>query len=258
MSGPQSPGPRAGFWRRASAAFIDMLIVAVPIQILVVPLFLLTNGAVQFHGGITYKNCANPVQISELPPGLNPPPPENSNFAFICRTSFFGWPTAQSLTVERRTKEGNVTKTIWRAYPLGADGKPRSAWSLDGWALVLLFAYLILSENRFGRTIGKKLIGIRVVDLLHPERTGVPLGKVIARHALIWAGIFPMLIAFFVSYAANGGNIEAMARGNVFTWVTLAAIFFVGWTLWIVVQVARKHDPVYDVVAGTAVLKQTA
>ena len=258
MSGPQSPGPRAGFWRRAIAALIDGLIVAVPIQILVVPLFLLTNGAVQFHGGVTYKNCANPVQISELPSGLTPPPPENSNFAFICRTYFFGLPTAQSLTVERRTKEGNVTRTVWRAYPLGVDGKPRSAWSLDGWALILLFAYLIFLENRFGRTIGKRLLGIRVVDLLHPERTGVPLGKVIVRHALIWAGLSFMLIAYFVSYVANGGNAEAMARGNIFTWVALGAVFFIAWALWIVVQVARKHDPVYDAIAGTAVLKQAA
>lgn len=256
MTDLQSSEPRAGFWRRLAAALIDGLIVGVPLQILVVPLYLLTNGAVQFHGGVTYKDCSQNVQISQLPPGLDPAPPENSNYAVICRTSLFGLTTAQNLTVARKTKTGNTTTSVSQSYLLGPDGKPTRGWSLDSAALLVLIAYLFLSETYFGRTGGKRLLGIRVVDLKNPEKIRVPLRKVALRYFLMWAGVWPMFIALFVPYLANGGDIEATSRGSVFIWLALSGIFCAIWCLWIFVQIVCKRDPIYDRIAGTAVLKR--
>jgi uncharacterized RDD family membrane protein YckC len=246
------PRPRAGFWRRTMALVIDTIVVSLPIQILVVLLFALSNGAVQTTSGIAFNNC---LVTAELPQGLNPPPPAGSNRAVICRTSFFGLETARRLIVSRVTKEGIVTKTFSRTYALDAQGKPTSAISLDGVVVLALFIYLITLEYRSGATWGKRLLAIRVADIGEPARVGIPLRKAVVRNLLIWAWAVPLLAVLLVFLIVSHGDWESLMEGSFFVWFSFAAILAVACLVWIIVQAARKLDPIYDKIAGTAVLR---
>jgi uncharacterized RDD family membrane protein YckC len=239
----------AGFWRRLAAAIIDAMIIAVPIQILVVFLFSLTNGAIQFHNGITYKDCSHKIEITQLPHDLQPLPPQNPTSAFVCRTTLFGLTTAETLTVARVTKNGNVTHSETASYALGKDGLPRVAISLDGWAALLIFIYLVASETVFGKTLGKRFLGIRVVDHNAPTAVGIPIKKAISRHLLIWAGALPMLFVILVF------NPRSEINESIFPWLAVTGFVFMIWAVWNVVLAARKHDPIYDRVSRTSVIR---
>ena len=246
--------PRAGFWRRLVALIIDAIIVSLPIQILVVVLFALTNGAVQTTSGLAVSHCLT-IPVTELPQGLDPPPPAGANRAVTCSSSFFGLETARSLTVSRVTKEGAVTKTFSRSYALDAQGNPRSAISLDVVAFVALFIYLIALEHRLGATWGKRLLGIRVAEIESPERVGIPLRKAVFRNLLIWAWAIPLLAVLLVSLIVSHGDMELLLEGNFFIWFAVAAVLALAGCLWVLIQIVRKLDPIYDKIAGTAVLR---
>jgi uncharacterized RDD family membrane protein YckC len=247
--------PRAGFWRRSVAFIIDGIIVSVPIQILVVVLFALTNGAVQTTSGIAFSNCLKTPQLTELPQGLDPPPPAGANHAVICSTSLFGLETARRLTVSRVTKEGVVTKTFSRTYALDAQGKPRNAISFDVVVFLALFIYLITMEYRLGATWGKRLVGIRVANIERPERVGIPLRKAVFRNLLIWAWAGPLLVVLLVYLIVSHGDVELLMDGNFFIWFAVAAVLALAWCLWVLIQIVRKLDPIYDKIAGTAILR---
>jgi uncharacterized RDD family membrane protein YckC len=249
------PRPRAGFWRRLIAFIIDGIIVSLPIQILVVVLFALTNGAVQTTSGIAFSNCLKTPQLSELPQGLDPPPPTGSNRAVICSTSLFGLETARRLTVSRVTKDGVVTKTFSRTYALDAQGNPRNVISLDSVVFLALFIYLIAMEHRLGATWGKRLLGIRVADIDRPERVGIPLRKAVFRNLLIWACAVPLLVVLLISMIVSHGDLELLMEGSFFIWFAIAAVLALVGCLLVLVQIVRKLDPIYDKIAGTAVLR---
>ena len=100
--------PRAGFWRRWLATAIDSIIVIFPFQILAAILFAMTAGMVQMDSGfVTF--CAD---TQTIPQSLDPPPPHDSNFARVCRVSFFGATTGAVLTVGRVTQAGSTTTAV--------------------------------------------------------------------------------------------------------------------------------------------------
>jgi hypothetical protein len=112
--------PRAGFWRRWLATLIDSVVVMFPFQILAAVLFAMTAGTVQMDSGF-YRYCA---AANTVPQSLDPPPPHDSNFARVCRISFFGAPTGAILTVGRVTRDGSATTTVSQGYMLDKDGTP--------------------------------------------------------------------------------------------------------------------------------------
>jgi hypothetical protein len=64
-----------------------------------------------------------------------------------------------------------------------------------------------------------------------------------------------LLAVLLVSLIVSHGDWESLMEGSFFVWFSLAAILAVAWLVWIIVQVARKLDPIYDKIAGTAVLR---
>jgi uncharacterized RDD family membrane protein YckC len=259
---------RAGFWRRYVAFLIDVFIVQLLAAILVgIPvgvLFAASNGAIQFgptertlggvsifeagwelkFAGINLIHCAN-VDLAQLPEGLDPAPPAQATFAVDCRNFAFGFlETARGLTVGRISKEGTTTSTSARSYALGADGKPRKAVSLDWLPPLLFFIYLVALQCRFGATLGMRPLHTRVVDLEAPGRGGIPLRKAVIRNLLLWAGV----VAFYENW-------EEMFSDSFLPWLFAADLLIAAYVLWVLVDVVRKRDPIYDRIAGTAVLR---
>jgi uncharacterized RDD family membrane protein YckC len=222
--------PRAGFYRRCAAALIDAIVVSAAIQLLAVVLFVTTHGAVQMSGGFQLYNCAHKVAIADLPKGLVPAPPEQADAAKICRISFFGLETARQLTVSR-TAKGDTAEAS-RTYMLDGDDRPKAGISLDWLLFPAFLLYLVALERRFGTTVGKRLSGLRVVDTEAPEGGNIPWRKAMIRNVLIWGWLLAS---------------EA--------WLPGAGLLGIAWILWILIQGDRKIDPVYDRIAGTAVLR---
>jgi uncharacterized RDD family membrane protein YckC len=246
--------PRAGFWRRAAAFVIDALLIAVPFQILVAVVYPLTNGAIQVSSGIVINSCG-PVNITKLPTDLPLPPPVGANYAHVCRTSLFGWETARWLAVGRVTKEGIVTKKIEHTYRMGPDNKLRNAYAVDWIVMLAMFIYLVTLEHRAGVTVGKRQLGLQVVDANDPDRAGVPLRNAVARNLLMWIGVVPALVVLVGAFLSKGADADAIFTDTFFFWFSVAGLFGLMIVAWMAVDMARKRDPLYDAMARTAVIR---
>ena len=255
---PNAPASRAraGFWRRAFALFIDAMLISVPIQIAVAALYPVTNGRLQISSGIIYNDCRTNVALATLPPALNPPPLAGANRAFICRSSFFGWETARWLTIARVTHEGAITKTISIHYRLDRDNNLTNPHAIDWLAWLASFIYLVALKCGIGTTIGKMLLGLRVIDARQPDHIGIPLAKAILRNLLLWMGVYPMLIVLLGALLLGSGNVGSLMNNGYFTWLMASGLVALAVYVWIVIDVARKRDPIYDVIARTAVVRR--
>jgi uncharacterized RDD family membrane protein YckC len=243
---------RGGFWRRWTATLIDWIVVAVPFQVLAVVLFAMTSGMVQMHGGLFFNNCD---VAKTIPKSLSPPPPHDSNFARVCRVSLFGATTGVTLTVGRATREGSATKTVTQGYMLDQAGNPIDSFSLD-WIVVFSFlVYLVWMIWKTGRTVGARILRIKIIDVADTGSSEVPILKVITRHLAMIIGFVPALALFSYQRAMSDGSADAMFTDRFFRWFIYADIVALIWSVLLIIQVARKRDPVYDRLAGTAVVR---
>ncbi len=243
--------PRAGFWRRLLSLTIDFVVVFLPFQILAAVLFATAGGTVQMYGGVFSTAC----EVGKtIPQSLDPPPPHDSNFVRVCRTSLFGATTGVVLTVGRFTREGTTTTTVSQGYMLDKNGTPIKGTSLDGIAELALLAYLVAMIWKTGRTLGARVVGIGVVDAGNPSRPGVPLYKSILRYPAMFIGAVPAFAILSQRYVVAGGNADTMFSPDFFRWFAVAAIVGVIWEIVLIIQIARKTDPIYDRLAGTAVV----
>ena len=225
-------GRRAGFWRRIGAFLCDAIIITVPLLFVFAGIYAISHGTVQ--GSAIFSRCQDARQMSQLLEGLNPPPPAGSNFAQLCVGSNFGLEAGRWLVVGRVTKEGIVTKTISRSYGVDAESRITKVTRLDGLPFLVLFVYLVTLEWRFGATLGKRLLRIRVFDAAHPV---------------------PMLVVILVHLIVYRDDLEALFSTNFFIWFAAAGILGQVWNLWVFVDIVRKRDPIYDKIAGTAALR---
>jgi uncharacterized RDD family membrane protein YckC len=262
MTSDQPVGVRAGFWRRWLALWIDGIIISLPFQVVVAILFAATSGRIQQVGGLTYTNCSIRQTV---PDGLAPPPPAGSNFARECNVYFFGAQTARTLEVGRVTKEGAVTETVSRHYMLDRHGRmldrhgrPIDDVSADWIVMMAFIAYLFAMEARTGASLGDRAMRIRVVDAAVPAAPSVPLRKIVTRYLAASVGFLPMLavaLAYLSLAYLYGADLEEIPASNIFTWLGITGAAAFGWVIFLTVQIIRKRDPLYDRIAGTAVVR---
>jgi hypothetical protein len=245
---------RAGFWRRLFSILIDLVVVVVPFQIVVAVLFAATSGHVQMTSGIAFQTCSKPTGQYGT---LVPPPPPGSNFAQDCSVYFFGAQTARVLVVGRVTQDGATRNVVSRGYSLDRDGHPVDAVSVDWIAMLTLLVYWLLMETGTGATLGQRVTRSRVIDVLAPHARGVSLRKIFVRYLMMGAAATPMLAVLIVYAVRFGPDIVAMAQGDFFTWFLVAGMLTLVWVCYVFVQVGRRRDPIYDRVAGTAVVRGT-
>jgi uncharacterized RDD family membrane protein YckC len=243
---------RAGFWRRGIAMAIDGIIVALPFQIIAAILFVATSGYVQQSGGVTYTSCATSQVVPE---GLVPPPPTDSNFSRECHVYFFGAETARRLQVGRVTKVGLNTTSVWQGYMLDRNGHPVDGVSIDWIVMAAFIAYLFAMETRKGASLGDRWMRIRVIDAAAPGASGVPLRKIVVRYLATLIGFAPMFALLLVYFTWYESDLDAIAASGFFTWLKLAGVIAFAWFIIICYQVVRKRDPLYDRIAGTAVVR---
>jgi hypothetical protein len=255
---------RASVFRRSLSVALDLIVIAVPLQIIVAVLFVMTSGHLQLSQGIILTRCAS---TDRVPDNLSPPPPADVNSAKDCRVTFFGAQVARTLTVSHANKPIVKTATSSLAVSLGADlintlvgepdldtvaasymldreGKPIDGVALDWLAYVALFGYLLLIESRTGRSIGDRVMGIAVIDTATEAvaQRRIPLAKTTVRYVALTFGLIPF---------ADIGAAHGLER-----WGGYAEFVAMIWYLVILVQVLRRRDPPHDLIAGTAVVEE--
>ncbi len=243
--------PRAGFWRRLLSSVIDLVIVGAPFQIIVAVLFAMTGGSIQMtSNGLITQTCEHRTSV---PAGLTPPPPRNPNFANDCRFSFFGAPTGRVLIVGRAERDGGVTRSVFRSYMLNAAGEPIQGVSIDSYVVLVLVAYVVALTARRGQTLGARVMRIRVVDLANSESPRVPIRRILIRYAAMLIGFIPAVLVLLVG-ASAGDDVATTKNGISTNQIIYAVLSAAAWIIVLVVQMALKRDPVYDWLAGTAVI----
>jgi hypothetical protein len=291
MTSNPSIGLRAGFWRRLFAISIDSIIVSVLFQVIAAALFAVTSGEIQTHGDVAYTTC---VKLEKVPEGLAPPPPADVNVARRCDVYFLGLQTGRILQLGHVAKEGALARA--QTYMLDREGRAIDAISLDWVAAPLLILYLILMETRAGATFGGRAMAIRVVDVMQPASPAVALHKIVLRYLAMLIGFLPLLVILIVdlgiygspddlreflaslsaweTFMSDGASWRIQWRpylldlperllGPTTSWpgddewpCAVAVILANLWMIFLAVQVALKRDPVYDRLAGTAVLRE--
>jgi len=231
---------RGGFWRRLGALFVDALIIAVGLQLLGIPAYEMSGGRVQ--SDILSHTISH--NLSAVPAAVKIPSESEPNYIYECVGSWFGFPTAQWITViyQPQPQAAADTEAI---VLVDADGQPLGDFSLDLQMLLIpvLLVYRIGCERRRGQTIGKRLTRVRVIQIA--PGTG-RFSPAIKRNLALF---LPMI---FTSLAP----IE-MPRS---LWLELiAAVIFCGVFGGVIVwQIATRRDTYYDKAAGTAVVRVTA
>jgi hypothetical protein len=81
------------------------------------------------------------------------------------------------------------------------------------------------------------------------------LRKAVFRNLLIWVWAVPLLVVLLVALIVSHGDLELLMEGNFFIWLAVAAVLALAGCLWVLIQIVRKLDPIYDKIAGTAVLR---
>jgi uncharacterized RDD family membrane protein YckC len=150
-----------------------------------------------------------------------------------------------------------VTKNF--ANMLDRGGHLINGVSVDWIAILALIAYLVAMETRTGATLGKRAMQLRVIDSAAPVGSRVPPRKIVLRYLVMAIGILPILVLNLAVPLIYGSDLEELAKfiaSSFFLWVFIGGYMVgTGWAILLIVQVAKKRDPLYDRMAGTAVLR---
>ena len=247
---------RAGFWRRVAAFLVDMALVSLPLQILVAVLFAWTNGRMQGGFGFVHKTCS---PMGGLPPGLQTKIVDPTSFV-DCRLSLLGADTSRYLLVARSETQGATTTGVFETFWLDPSGQlaVTPVYDISWVAGLALLVYLVGMEASRGQTVGKRLLGIRTIVISRGRTIGTGIYRALARRLAMMLFVLAALPSWAMA-AWIGDDMVAASRLLVdptYRAVNLAGIALgVAWFVWIAVSMVRKRDPIYDRIAGTAVLR---
>ncbi len=242
---------RAGFWRRFFAVLIDSIVLLIPLQIIAAVLFSFSSGFIQMESGVVSTSCS---RVNEIPSNLIPAPPANFNAALYCRVFFFGADVARSLTVSQVTKVGQVTKSISQKYMLNTEDGAINGYTLDWIFQLAMLAYLVTIVSVRSATIGHSVLKLRVVDLENISSRTVPYRKAMKRYLAMLIPWVPLLMIVIFYLVLFWGDTSAIRESNIFYPLVLAGLFALCWNLYILKDIVAKVDPIYDRLAGTALL----
>ncbi len=161
---PEEAGAiRGRFWRRWFALVVDVLAIGVVLAALGILLFGPTDGRIRVGNvPVHVRTCYG---LSSLPAEFRLPQDFKVTHAARCTFSFLGYVYNRVMIVSEVTRSGAVTYTRSVTVAVDADGRPVWAFYLDYLVIFLLAGYLLLLEWRFGSTLGKNLLDLRVQSL---------------------------------------------------------------------------------------------
>jgi uncharacterized RDD family membrane protein YckC len=253
MADAETPQPtmRAGFWRRALAISIDLALIAFVATIAGVLLFGPTDGRVRISGALIDVTRCSSVDPQRLV--LANPPPFHITDARRCTKSFFGLVHDRTLQVEEVTRSGTITYRRGVTYPVDADGRAVQVFYIDNLLYVLFVGYVLWLEWRFGQTVGKRIMHIRVQSL-----GGGPIdfAQAVKRSVIRFLPWLVLLLPIALLSMFGADVFFAFVPGAVL-WI-LALVAIVAALIYVVnfVQTTRRRElPWHDRWAATEVVR---
>lgn len=241
---------RGGFWRRAFAFLIDFMLVSVVIALIGVPLYGPTDGAIRVSNTVIDTTSCSDVAPNRIDVQL--PADFKATAAAICVKRFFGQEHDRLLVVREVSRSGAVTYTREITMPVDAKGRVVRAFYLDYLTIIVLAAYLIVAEWRFGTTAGKTTVGLRVRSLAGAPMT---LSQAAIRTFVRLVPFVPFVIFMLVAAARDPAQGAAFLLSNLVT-VSLVSLGLVLIQLLnFILAVRRQNLPWHDRWAGTEVVR---
>lgn len=131
--------------------------------------------------------------------------------------------------------------------------QPGSSIVYDSIAYAVLLTYYIALHARYGQTLGKKLLHVKVLD--KSEARGISLWQAIRRDIVPVIG-FLIAIALAVAYP----SLTPERLEELQPFIAVAAAFLIATAFWFVLELVtmlfnRKRRAVQDLIAGTIVVR---
>jgi uncharacterized RDD family membrane protein YckC len=161
---PPRPMKRAGFWRRAAAFVLDLLLLNMLVAAIGLAATALTGGSVRVASAVDdVRRCG---AWQPIPPELSVPSEFAGGDMRRCTRSVYGFDYDRTLVV-REAASSYIAETDRKqiTITLDADGRPVRTFYIDSLTPLVLAVYLLLLERRYGATPGKWILGIEVVTL---------------------------------------------------------------------------------------------
>jgi hypothetical protein len=194
---------RGYFWRRVFAGLVDAIFIGAIVTLIGVSLFGPTGGKIRLEQTLfTISNCVAPDNnnLKINPADLMLPADFRVTGAGKCTSTFMGFVHDRRLVVQEVTKPTPATTYMRRlTYPLDEEGRLQiPVFYLDYLTYILLVVYVLWLEWRFGATLGKNLLKLRVRSLSAPD------GKLTfvqaAKRLLIFAWFIPIVIGLLLGW----------------------------------------------------------
>lgn len=111
----------------------------------------------------------------------------------------------------------------------------------------MFLLYLVWSLVRYGRTLGDRSVGIRVIESGQIEFGGISVKSAVLRPVFFFAGLAHPIAGLIFA--------PSISNPTVLGWVIVAGLSSAAaWQLILLVQIVRRRDPYFDRWAGTAVV----
>ena len=237
---------RAGFWRRAVAAAVDLVLTLLLFQALVALLYPASGGRIATGAGISYTTC----RPTAVPAGVVLPSGWETAGRQLCTTSLFGLQTRNLFVA---TRQDGAERGRQFVAPVSPDGSTAvRLLSLDALQVPLFLLLRWVADRAGGGSPGRRLARIAVTDAAGAA-AGSALARPLARRyaRLAWP-ILPgsVLMAASAAAGATTGSVPALLAamawmaGVALPWVAVLAAAIAIW---------RHRDTFYDAPSGTAV-----
>jgi uncharacterized RDD family membrane protein YckC len=241
---------RGGFWRRALAFVIDAMLASAVIALIGVPFYGPTDGVIRVSNTVIHTTSCSAVAPDQT--GAQLPADFKATAAAICVRRFFGTEHDRLLIVREVSKSGSITYTREITMPVDAKGRVVKAFYLDLVTLIVLAAYLLIAEWRFGTTAGKTSLGLRVRSL---GGGPITLSQAAIRTSIRLAPFVPFEIFMLVAAARDPAQGAAFLLSNLLIVSLVTLVLMLTFLLNFILAVRRKSLPWHDRWAGTEVVR---
>jgi uncharacterized RDD family membrane protein YckC len=182
------------FWLRVTAGGIDVLAGVVAATLAAVLIYAATDGAWRSSTPFKVARCQPLSALSiKVLEGVAVPPGARPVAAQVCTVHLLGFETGRYAQVALQSQDGEVTRRLSFSRPVDRKGEPVAPAVLD-WAYPLAFILaMAVWEGLTGGTLGKRLVGLKVVAADGGGRLGV--ARALVRNLVIFGGAALLILA---------------------------------------------------------------
>jgi len=251
-----TPHPtRAGFWERVLAFGIDLLFVNLLIGVIGLASASLTDGRLRVAR--TVVNIVDCTGWDPLLPQFSVPNGFDAEDVRRCTHSVLGIAHDWTLVVREKVVVGEDEKARHQvSIPVDAKGHPVRAFYLDDLIPLVLAAYSLLFEWRFGATLGKRFVFVRVQSLGGGPIDVVQAGKRVLMRLIVLLSTMQTLPGLSTeSHRITFGLTLSHGVPDLGIWSEVLNVLAWAYAISFIVTTSRRTLPLHDRWASTEAIR---